>query len=230
MKVVRRHQRHLRHRHQRPGQRQVVLDGFACPVKPSLDLQTGRGPHSSQTTTLTPLFAYRLGSSFTERLEQPADRVRRRSGLNRGGKRIKCSSYRAAPGFQASCKGQRPNIVRRIQERFVLAHRGTPAFFDQAPTEQDTEATARLDRVDRQRVFIPVGKQKQRVRPDQIASLLEAPCHLSTGDRLDRDGIGELRYIAMRAGAGHDDVLRPAPARRAAANVWRLLQVNPSGP
>jgi hypothetical protein len=110
----------------------------------------------------------------------------------------------------------------------LLAYRGAPALLHQASPEDCAKPTTRFHRVDRQGIFIAIGEEKNCIRFNEIAPVVESPFHFAMADRFDRDWLREFRDMAIGTGAGYHQVPGPGAIGLTFPDVGCLFQRAPA--
>ena len=109
----------------------------------------------------------------------------------------------------------------------MLAYRGAPALLNQTTPEYCAKATTRFHRVDRQGILIAIGEEKNRIRFNQIAPVIESPFYLAMADRFDGDWLSEFSDMAIGTGAGYYQVPGPGAIGLTFPDVGCLFQWAP---
>jgi hypothetical protein len=106
----------------------------------------------------------------------------------------------------------------------LLAYRCAPALLNQTSPEYCAKTTTRFHRVDRQGILIAIREEKNCIRFNQIAPVIESPFHFAMADRFDRDWLSEFCDMAIRTGAGYYQVPGPGAIGLTFPDVGCLFQ------
>ena len=110
----------------------------------------------------------------------------------------------------------------------MRAYRGAPALLNQTSPEYCAKPTTRFRRVDRQGILIAIGEEKNCIRLNQIAPVIESPFHFAMVDCFDRDWLSEFRDMAIGTGAGYYQVPGPGAIGLTFPDVGCLFQRTPA--